>query len=310
MEFAKKNILGISDLTAEEINFILETAVSMKEVTTRDIKKIPTLKGVTVVNLFFEPSTRTRSSFEIAEKRLSADVLNFSYSQSSAVKGESLIDTTRNLQSMGASIIVIRHPLSGAPWLLSKETDVSIINAGDGSHEHPSQALLDLFTIKQVKNNIRDLNVLIVGDILNSRVARSDILALLKLGANVRVAGPVSLIPKYLVDIGVQIYTNIEDAMDNTDVIIMLRIQKERKSLEYFPSLREYSRFFGLTRERLTLAKEDAIIMHPGPINRGVEMSSDVADDNRSVILDQVTNGIAVRMAMLYLVASGKGASK
>lgn len=310
MEFSKKNILGISDLTAEEINFILETAVSMKEVTTRDIKKIPTLKGVTVVNLFFEPSTRTRSSFEIAEKRLSADVLNFSYSQSSAVKGESLIDTARNLQSMGASIIVIRHPLSGAPWLLSKETDVSIINAGDGSHEHPSQALLDLFTIKQVKNNIRDLNVLIVGDILNSRVARSDILALLKLGANVRVAGPVSLIPKYLVDIGVRIYTNIEDAMDNTDVIIMLRIQKERKSLEYFPSLREYSRFFGLTRERLTLAKEDAIIMHPGPINRGVEMSSDVADDNRSVILDQVTNGIAVRMAMLYLVASGKGASK
>ncbi len=310
MEFSKKNILGISDLTAEEIGFILETAVSMKEVTTRDIKKIPTLKGVTVVNLFFEPSTRTRSSFEIAEKRLSADVLNFSYSQSSVVKGESLIDTARNLQAMGASIIVIRHSLSGAPWLLSRETDVSIINAGDGSHEHPSQALLDLFTIKQVKGRIEDLNVLIVGDILNSRVARSNILALLKLGASVRVAGPVSLIPKYLVDIGVQIHTNIEDAINETDVIIMLRVQKERKSLEYFPSLREYSRFFGLTRERLALAKKDAIIMHPGPINRGVEMSSDVADDDRAVILDQVTNGIAVRMAMLYLVASGKGANQ
>lgn len=307
MKFSRKNILGISELTADEINLILETAVSMKEVTTRDIKKIPTLKGVTVVNLFFEPSTRTRSSFEIAEKRLSADVLNFSYSQSSTVKGESLIDTARNLQAMGASIIVIRHPMSGAPWLLSRETDVSIINAGDGSHEHPSQALLDLFTIKQVKKTISGLKVLIVGDILNSRVARSDMLALRKLGADVRVAGPVSLIPKYLEEMGVHIYNNIEEGIENCDVIIMLRVQKERKSLEYFPSLREYSRFFGLTRERLEKAKKDAIIMHPGPINRGVEMSSDVADDSRSVILDQVTNGIAVRMAMLYIIASGQG---
>lgn len=308
--FSKKSILGISELTAEEINIILDTAVSMKEVTTRDIKKIPTLKGITVVNLFFEPSTRTRSSFEIAEKRLSADVLNFSYSQSSAVKGESLIDTARNLQSMGASIIVMRHPLSGAPWVLAKETDVSIINAGDGSHEHPSQALLDLFTIKQLKNSIRDLKVLIVGDILNSRVARSNILALLKIGASVRLTGPFSLIPRYFADIGAEIYTNIEEALRDVDVVIMLRIQKERKSLEYFPSLREYSRFFGLTRDRLELAAPDAIVMHPGPINRGVEMSSDVADDIRSVILDQVTNGIAVRMAMLYLVASGKGNNK
>lgn len=307
MKFSRKNILGISELTADEINLILETAVSMKEVTTRDIKKIPTLKGVTVVNLFFEPSTRTRSSFEIAEKRLSADVLNFSYSQSSAVKGESLIDTARNLQAMGASIIVIRHPMSGAPWLLSRETDVSIINAGDGSHEHPSQALLDLFTIKQVKKTISGLKVLIVGDILNSRVAGSDMLALHKLGAEVRVAGPVSLIPKYLEEMGVHIYSSIEKGIENCDVIIMLRVQKERKSLEYFPSLREYSRFFGLTRKRLEMAKNDAIIMHPGPINRGVEMSSDVADDSRSVILDQVTNGIAVRMAMLYIIASGKG---
>jgi len=307
MEFKRKNILGLSELTSEEINFIIETAVSMKEVTTRDIKKIPTLKGVTVVNLFFEPSTRTRSSFEIAEKRLSADVLNFSYSQSSAVKGETLIDTAKNLQAMGASIIVMRHSLSGAPWLLSRETGVSIINAGDGSHEHPSQGLLDLFTIKQYKKKIKGLNVLIVGDILNSRVARSDIFGLLKLGANVRVTGPLSLVPKYLKELGVEIYSNIEDGINKVDVIIMLRVQKERKSLEYFPSLREYSRFFGLTRDRLKLAKDDALIMHPGPINRGVEMTSDVADHSRSVILDQVTNGIAVRMAMLYLVASVRG---
>lgn len=310
MEFTKKSILGISELTADEINLILETAVSMKEVTTRDIKKIPTLKGITTVNLFFEPSTRTRSSFEIAEKRLSADVLNFSYSQSSAVKGESLIDTARNLQSMGAGIIVIRHPVSGAPWLLSRETDVSVINAGDGSHEHPSQALLDLFTIKQIKGEISGLTVALVGDILNSRVARSDIYALIKLGAKVRVSGPSSLIPKYLEEMGVEIHRNIDAAIDNCDVIIMLRIQKERKSLEYFPSLREYSKLFGLTRQRLELAKDDAIIMHPGPINRGVEMSSDVADHERSVVLDQVTNGIAVRMAMLYLVASAKGVKK
>lgn len=305
MEFNRKNILGLSELTSEEINLILETAVSMKEVTTRDVKKIPTLKGITVVNLFFEPSTRTRSSFEIAEKRLSADVLNISYSQSSVVKGESLIDTARNLQSMGAGIIVMRHPMSGAPWLLARETDVSVINAGDGSHEHPSQALLDLFTIKQKKNKIDGLKVLIVGDILNSRVARSNIIGLSKLGAGVRVTGPSSLIPKYFSNLGVEVCNSIEEGLENIDVIIMLRLQKERNSLEYFPSLREYSRFYGMTRDKLKLAKEDVIIMHPGPINRGVEMSSEIVDDKGSVILEQVTNGIAVRMAMLYLIASG-----
>ncbi len=306
MEFVKRNILGISELSPEEIELIIETAVSMKEVTTRDIKKIPTLKGITVVNLFFEPSTRTRSSFEIAEKRLSADVMNFSYSQSSVVKGESLIDTAKNLEAMGASIVVIRHPSSGAPWLLTKETGVSVINAGDGSHEHPSQALIDIFTIKQVKKRIEGLKVLIVGDILNSRVARSDIIGLKTLGAKIRIAGPCSLIPSYFKEMGVEVFYNLEEAITGVDVIIMLRIQKERESLGYFPSIREYSKFFGLTKNRLALAKDDVMIMHPGPINRGIEMSSEVIEDPRSVVLDQVTNGIAVRMAMLYLVASAR----
>lgn len=303
MEFKRKNIISISELSADEIIHILDTASSMKEVTSRNMKKVPTLKGITVVNLFFEPSTRTRSSFEIAEKRLSADILNFTSSQSSVVKGESLSDTAKNLESMGASIIVIRHPMSGAPWVLARETSASIINAGDGRHEHPSQSLLDLFTIRQVKGKIDKLNVLIVGDILNSRVARSNINGLLKLGANVRLVGPGSLVPDYFEQPGVKIFYNLEKALEDADVIIMLRVQKERKSLEYFPSIREYSRFYGLTGQNLKIAKSDVTIMHPGPINRGVEMTSEVADDKRSVILDQVTNGIAVRMAMLYLTA-------
>ncbi len=303
-EFNRRNIISISELSVNEINQIMDTAVSMKQVTTRDMKKVPTLQGVTVVNLFLEPSTRTKSSFEIAEKRLSADVLNFTSSQSSIVKGESLIDTARNLESMGASIIVMRHPMSGAPWVLSKKSTASIINAGDGSHEHPSQALLDLFTIRQIKGKFEGLNVLIVGDILNSRVARSNIYGLLKLGANIKLVGPGSLIPNYFKEMGIDVFYRLEDALVDTDVIIMMRIQKERKSLDYFPSIREYSRFFGLTKEKLKLAKKDIMIMHPGPINRGVEMTSEVADDKRSVILDQVTNGIAIRMAMIYLVAS------
>ena len=303
MQFKKKNILSLAELTAEEINFIIDTAVSMKEVSSRDVKKVPALKGITVVNLFFEPSTRTRSSFEIAEKRLSADVLNFTSSQSSVVKGESLIDTAKNLESMGASIIVMRHSMSGAPWVLSRETNASIINAGDGSHEHPSQALLDLFTIKQIKKDISGLNVLIVGDILNSRVARSNIYGLLKLGAHVRLCGPGSLIPKYFEDLGVKIFYDLDEALIDVDVIMMLRVQQERKSLEYFPSLREYAKLFGLTKDRLLNAQEDVIVMHPGPINRGVELTSEVVNDKRAVILDQVTNGIAVRMAMLYLVS-------
>ena len=304
MEFNRKNIISIAELSADEILHILDTASSMKEVTSRNMKKVPTLKGITVVNLFFEPSTRTRSSFEIAEKRLSADILNFTSSQSSVVKGESLSDTAKNLESMGASIIVMRHPMSGAPWVLARETSASIINAGDGRHEHPSQSLLDLFTIRQVKGKIENLNVLIVGDILNSRVARSNINGLLKLGAKVKLVGPGSLVPDYFEQPGVKIFYNLEKALEDVDVIIMLRVQKERKSLEYFPSIREYSRFYGLTGENLKIAKNDVTIMHPGPINRGVEMTSEVADDSRSVILEQVTNGIAVRMAMLYLTAS------
>lgn len=305
MPFNKKHILGLGELSAEEIKIILDTAESMKEISTRDVKKVPTLKGRTVVNLFFEPSTRTRSSFEIAEKRLSADVLNFSASQSSIVKGESLVDTARTFEAMGASIMVIRHGMSGVPFILAREINASVINAGDGSHEHPSQALIDIFTIREKKGRIKGLNVLIVGDILNSRVARSNIFGLRKLGAKVRIAGPATIVPEYFRDMGAEIFYSLEHALENVDVVIMLRVQSERKTLEYFPSLREYSGLYGLTREKLKLAKKDVIVMHPGPINRGVELTSEIADDPGAVILEQVANGIAVRMAMIYLVALG-----
>ena len=304
MAFQRKHIMGLEELTAEEITLVLDTAESMKEVSERDVKKVPALRGVTVCNLFYEPSTRTRSSFEIAEKRLSADVLNFTLSHSSVTKGETLLDTARNLEAMGAGVIVIRHPMSGAPWLLAKELNSSIINAGDGSHEHPSQALLDLFTIREIKGKIKGLRVVIVGDILHSRVARSNIWGLVKLGAEVRVVGPPTLIPKYIENAKVRTFYNLDDAIEGADVIIMLRIQMERQESVYFPSLREYSRFYGLTREKLKRANEDVTVMHPGPINRGIELSSDIADDAGSVILAQVSNGIAVRMAMFYLVAS------
>jgi aspartate carbamoyltransferase catalytic subunit len=307
MVFQQKHILGLKELTAEEINLILDTAESMKEVSQRDVKKVPALRGVTVVNLFFEPSTRTRSSFEIAEKRLSADVLNFTPTQSSVVKGETLLDTARNLEAMGATVIVIRHAMSGAPWLLARELESSIVNAGDGSHEHPSQALLDLFTVREVKKEIQGLKVVIVGDILHSRVARSNIWGFIKLGAEVRLVGPPTMMPQDVEKMDVKVYYSLEQALKGADVVIMLRIQMERQGSGLFPSLREYSRFYGLTRERLKLAKEDVMLMHPGPINRGVELSSEVADDVHSVILDQVTNGISVRMAMLYLVATGGG---
>ena len=306
MSISKRHILGISDLSSQDIIQVLKTAESMKVVSTRNVKKVPTLKGITVVNLFFEPSTRTRASFEIAEKRLSADVLNLSLDQSSVQKGETLLDTTKNLKSMGASIIVIRHPMSGAPWLLAKELDCSIINAGDGSHEHPSQSLIDLFTVKEIKKNIKGLNVVIVGDILHSRVARSNIWGFNKLGANVSVVGPPTVIPEDITELNVKKYYCIEDSLDGADVIIMLRIQRERQNRNLFPSMREYSKFYGLTKERLDLAKDDAIVMHPGPINRGIELSSEIADNSRSVILEQVSNGIAVRMAMLYHVAQSR----
>jgi aspartate carbamoyltransferase catalytic subunit len=305
--FQQKHILGLEDLSSEEIRFILDTAESMKEVSERDVKKVPALKGVTVVNLFFEPSTRTRASFEIAEKRLSADVLNFTPSESSVVKGETLLDTARNLEAMGAGVIVIRHSMSGAPWLLARELRSSIINAGDGSHEHPSQALLDLFTVREIKKEIAGLRVVIVGDISHSRVARSNIWGFVKLGAEVRIVGPPTIIPRDIEKTDVKVYYNLDSALEGADAVMMLRLQKERQESGLFPSLREYSRFYGLTRERLRLAKEDVVVMHPGPINRGVELSSEVADDVHSVILNQVSNGIAVRMAMLYLVASGGG---
>ncbi len=307
MVFEQKHILGLEELSSDEIRLILDTAESMKEVSERDVKKVPALKGVTVVNLFFEPSTRTRASFEIAEKRLSADVLNFTPTESSVVKGETLLDTARNLEAMGASVIVIRHAMSGAPWLLSRELSSSIVNAGDGFHEHPSQALLDLFTVREVKKEISGLKIVIVGDVSHSRVARSNIWGFIKLGAEVRVVGPPTMIPRDIEKVDVRVYYDIEDALEGVDVVMMLRLQKERQESGLLPSLREYSRFYGLTRERLRLAKEDVIVMHPGPINRGVELSSEVADDVHSVILDQVSNGIAVRMAMLYLVASSGG---
>jgi len=301
----RSHILGLEQLSSQDIVRILDTAVSMKEVSAREVKKVPALKGTTVVNLFFEPSTRTRSSFEIAEKRLSADVLNFSLGQSSIVKGESLLDTAKNLEAMGASIIVIRHSMSGAPWLLARELDSSVINAGDGMHEHPSQALLDLFTVRERLGGIKGLVVLIVGDVLHSRVAKSDIWGFLKLGAEVRVAGPPTMIPSSLERLDVKVYYDLDRALEGVDVVIMLRIQSERQRESLVPSLREYSKFYGLTRERLSLAMDGVLLMHPGPINRGVELSSDLADGPHSVILDQVANGIAVRMAMLYLVATG-----
>ncbi|QMU56331.1 MAG: aspartate carbamoyltransferase catalytic subunit [Candidatus Mycalebacterium zealandia] len=305
-KFERKDLTGIAELTAAEINLILDTAFSMKEATGRKIKKVPVLKGITIANLFFEPSTRTKASFEIAEKRLSADVLNFTVSQSSVVKGENLLDTVKNLEAMGAEVIIIRHPMSGAPQLLARQTGISIVNAGDGSNEHPSQALLDLMTIKQARGRIKGVRVLIVGDVLNSRVARSNIHALLKLGAKVAVAGPCSMIPAHFAEMGVEIFNSIEDALPGTDVAIMLRVQTERDSNRYFPSLREYFKFFGLTKERVKLAPPGLTVMHPGPINRGVEITSEVAYGDGSVVLDQVANGISVRMAILYLLCSRK----
>lgn len=306
MPLKRKDLLGIEPLSVEEINLILDTAKAFKEVSTRDIKKVPTLRGKTIVNLFFEPSTRTRTSFEIAGKRLSADTLNISASTSSVVKGETLIDTAKNLEAMYPDIIIIRHSRAGAPHLLAKICRSSVINAGDGAHEHPTQALLDAFTIKEYKEQIKGLRIAIIGDILHSRVARSNIHLLTKLGAEVRIAGPATYIPVEIEKLGVKVYQNIDAALEECDVVMMLRIQRERQDKSFLPSLREYFNLFGLTAERLKIAKEDVIIMHPGPLNRGVEISSEVADGPYSVILEQVTNGVAVRMAVLYLLMGGK----
>ncbi|MDP2854238.1 MAG: aspartate carbamoyltransferase catalytic subunit [Smithellaceae bacterium] len=306
MKLEKKDILGIREMTVDEINLILETAESFLEISTRDIKKVPTLRGKSVINLFYEASTRTRTSFEIAGKRLSADTINISASTSSVVKGETLIDTARNLEAMNPDIIVIRHSAAGAPHLLASLVSQSIINAGDGAHEHPSQALLDMMTIKAKKGKIAGLKVALVGDILHSRVARSNIYGLSKMGAQVVVAGPATMIPRDIERMGVKVYTKLDDAIADADVVMMLRIQLERQKQNIFPSLREYAQHYCLNRNNIKLAKDDVIVMHPGPMNRGVEISPDIADDpNYSVILDQVNNGVAVRMALLYLLSGG-----
>ena len=305
MKLNRKDILGIQDFSVEEINLVLDTAESFIEVSTREIKKVPTLRGKTVINLFYEASTRTRTSFEIAGKRLSADTINISASTSSMVKGETLIDTAKNLEAMNPDIIVIRHSAAGAPHLLAGLLKQSIINAGDGAHEHPTQALLDMMTIRSKKGRIAGLKVAIVGDITHSRVARSNIHGLTKMGAQVSVAGPATMLPRGVESLGVRAYTRIDDAIRDADIVMMLRIQTEREKNNIFPSLREYANHFSLNSRNITLAREDALIMHPGPMNRGVEISPDIADGPRSIILDQVTNGVAVRMALLYLLTGG-----
>lgn len=309
--FTRKDLLGIRELSPAEIAHILDTAESFKDVSRREIKKVPTLRGRTVINLFFEPSTRTRTSFEIAAKRLSADAVNISASTSSVTKGETLLDTARNLEAMAPDCIVIRHNCAGAPHQLARVCRAGIVNAGDGSHEHPTQALLDALTIREHKEKIAGLKVAIIGDILHSRVARSNIHLLTKLGARVAVAGPGTLVPKDfagLVERGLRLERKIEDAIEGADVVMILRIQRERQTSAFFPSMREYAVHYGLHLNHLELAARDAIVMHPGPINRGIEISSEVADSSRSLILDQVANGVAVRMAILYLLAGGSRA--
>ena len=302
-----RHLLGIADLGPDEISLVLDTAEAMKEIAARPIKKVPTLRGRTVVNLFFEPSTRTRTSFEVAEKRLSADTLSVAVAQSSVTKGETLLDTVRNLEAMAPDMIVMRHASSGAPHLLARLCRSVIINAGDGMHEHPTQALLDAFTIREHKKRLDGLKVAIVGDLLHSRVLRSNVQLLNKMGAQVWACGPKTLMPADLPRFGVRATTSIDDAVDGADVLMMLRIQHERMHGHYIPSTREYFTLFGLTPERVKRANDDVIIMHPGPMNRGVEIDSDVADGPYSVILEQVANGVAVRMAVLYLLAGQEG---
>lgn len=298
-----KHLLGIKDLTADDIHLILNTAESFKEVINRPIKKVPSLRDITIANLFFENSTRTKLSFELAEKRLSADVINFAASSSSVKKGETLIDTVNNILAMKVDMVVMRHPNPGAAVFLSKHIDAKIVNAGDGAHEHPTQALLDAFSIKEKLGSIKGKKIAIVGDILHSRVALSNIFCLQKLGAEVMVCGPTTLIPKYITSLGVKVEHNLRKALEWCDVANMLRIQLERQDIKYFPSLREYTMMYGLNKELLDSLSKKIIVMHPGPINRGVEITSDVADSKQSIILEQVENGVAVRMAVLFLLA-------
>jgi aspartate carbamoyltransferase catalytic subunit len=301
-----KHLLGIKELCLDDIELIFETADTFKELINRPIKKVPSLRDITIANVFFENSTRTRLSFELAEKRLSADVLNFSASSSSVNKGETLIDTVNNILAMKVDMVVMRHPSAGAAKFLSQQINASVINAGDGTHEHPTQALLDAFSLREKFNSFKDLKVAIVGDILHSRVALSNIFCLQKLGAQVMVCGPSTLIPKYIKELNVEVSYNLEETLNWCDAANMLRIQLERQDVQYFPSIREYSNRFGLTQKKLDSLKKEIVILHPGPINRGVEISSDVADGKNSVILSQVENGVAIRMAAIYLLATGK----
>ncbi len=305
MIWQRKDLLGLQELTADEINLILDTAVPMKDILRRPIKKVPVLRGKTVITMFYEPSTRTRTSFELAGKYLSADTVNLAMSTSSVVKGESLKDTALNIEAMGADILVMRHEATGAPHFMAQNVKSRVVNAGDGMHEHPTQALLDLFTMKEKKGSIEGLEVAILGDILHSRVARSNIWGLSKLGAKIRVVGPSTLLPEQFKELGVETYHKVEEAIQGVDVINVLRLQKERQQKGLLPSMREYARIYSLTQDRLELAKPDALVLHPGPMNRGIEISSAVADGLHAAINEQVTNGVAVRMAILYLLMGG-----
>lgn len=308
MALKHKDLLGIKELTPEEIQLILDTAEPMKGIIGRAIKKVPTLRGKAVINLFYEPSTRTRTSFELAGKYMSADTINISTSTSSVVKGETLKDTAKTLEVMGSDVVIIRHGAAGAPHILAKHIDAAVINAGDGAHEHPTQALLDMFTIREKKGGLKGLKVAIIGDILHSRVARSNIYGLTKMGAEVRVVGPATLMPPKIERLGAQPFYEMAPALDGVDVAMVLRLQLERQQKGLFPTIREYARIWGLNKERLQYAKPDVLVMHPGPMNRGVEIAPEVADGMGSVINDQVTNGVAVRMALLYLLTGGGSA--
>lgn len=306
-QLSTKHLLGIKNLTLDDVQLILDTASNFKEVINRPIKKVPSLRDITIANVFFENSTRTKLSFEIAEKRLSADVVNFSSSSSSVKKGESLVDTVNNILSMKVDMVVMRHSSPGAPHFLSRNVKANIINAGDGTHEHPTQALLDAFSIKEKLGEIAGKKIAIIGDILHSRVALSNIFCLKMLGAEVMVCGPITLIPKYISSLGVKVELDVKKALEWCDVANVLRIQLERQQIKYFPSLREYSLYYGINKRLLQQLDKEIVIMHPGPINRGVELNSDVADSEHSIILNQVENGVAVRMAVLYLLAGQKG---
>ncbi len=303
MEWTRKDLLSLYDLSAEEITFLLDTAAEFKKVSERKVKKVPALRGKTVVNFFVEPSTRTRVSFELAEQRLSADIVNMAAANSSLLKGETLLDTVRNIEALQVDLVVMRHSTPGAQAFIAKHLRCGVVNAGDGAHSHPTQALLDLFTIREKLGTLKGVKVAIVGDILHSRVARSNIWGLLKLGAEVTIAGPSTLVPREFESIGVRVCHNLKDALRNADVVNLLRIQHERQSAGFFPSVGEYAKFFGINRETVKLLRPGALVMHPGPINRDVELTSEVADGPNSVILEQVTNGLAVRMAVLFLVA-------